>query len=133
MPDHPTQQPPSGASLNRGDWSLHRKGAIDQARHKQKVKEALRQNLADVVSEQSLITSDGKKIVKVPIRSLEEFKFRFDRGNEENVGAGDGNSQVGDVLERYGEAGRPRRRPRAGGEPRLDYYQGEGAKEGLAR
>src|SRR5688572_14048790 len=110
------------ATLNRSDWSLHRKGAIDQARHKEKVKEALRQNLADVVSEQALITTDGKKIVKVPIRSLEEYKFRFDRGNEENVGAGDGDSQVGDVLERYGQAHGPGRGPGAGEEPGIDYY-----------
>ncbi len=121
-----------GASLNRGDWSLHRKGAIDQARHKQKVKEALRQNLADVVSEQSLITSDGKKIVRVPIRSLEEYRFRFDQGNEENVGEGDGDSQVGDVLERYGRGQGAGRGPGAGEEPGIDYYEAEVSMEELA-
>ena len=126
------QDGPSGASLNRGDWSLHRKGAIDQARHKRKVKEALKQNLADVVSEQSLITSDGKKIVRVPIRSLEEYKFRFDQGNEENVGAGNGDSKVGDVLERYGRANGPGRGPGAGEEPGNDYYEAEVTMEELA-
>lgn len=119
-------------AVNRSDWSLHRKGAIDQARHKEKVKDALRRNLADAVSEQALITSDGKKIVRVPIRSLDEYKFRFDRGNEENVGAGDGNSRVGDVLERYGQARGPGRGPGAGEEPGVDYYEAEISMEELA-
>ncbi len=123
---------PRAVTLNRSDWSLHRKGAVDQARHKAKVKEALKQNLADVVSEQALITSDGKKIVKVPIRSLEEYKFRFDRGNEEDVGAGDGNSKVGDVLERYGQARGPGRGPGAGEEPGIDYYEAEVTMDELA-
>ncbi|MDP9364851.1 MAG: sporulation protein YhbH [Chloroflexota bacterium] len=124
--------PRAGTALNRSDWSLHRKGAIDQARHKQKVKDALRQNLADVVSEQALITTDGKKVVKVPIRSLEEYKFRFDRGEEENVGSGDGKSQVGDVLERYGQARGPGRGPGAGEEPGVDYYEAEVTMDELA-
>lgn len=128
----PAALPPPAVTLNRSDWSLHRKGAIDQARHKAKVKEALKQNLADVVSEQALITSDGKKIVKVPIRSLEEYKFRFDRGNEEDVGAGDGNSKIGDVLERYGQARGPGRGPGAGEEPGIDYYEAEVTMEELA-
>jgi sporulation protein YhbH len=116
---------PEGATLNRGDWSLHRKGAIDQARHKEKVKEALRDNLADVVSEHAIITSDGEKVVKIPIRSLEEYKFRFDPGNEEGVGEGNGNSQVGDVLERYGQAPGPGRGPGAGDQPGVDYYEAD--------
>ena len=130
----PSPSPPrlEGASLNRGDWSLHRKGAIDQARHKQKVKDALRENLADVVSEQSIITSDGKRIVKVPIRTLDEFRFRFDPGDEENVGTGDGNSQVGDVLEHYGRGQGSGRGPGAGDEPGIDYYEAEVTIDDLA-
>jgi uncharacterized protein len=99
-------------SLSQQDWSLHRKGPTDQARHNEKVKEAIRNNLADVISEQSIITSDGTKIVKVPIRSLEEYKFRFGeppQGGE--VGQGDGGSQVGDVI---GRTGRPGPFPRPG-------------------
>ena len=77
--DRQRYQPPvaTGASLNHADWSLHRKGAQDQARHQRKVREALKQNLADIVSEQAIITTDGKKVVKVPIRSLEEYRFRY--------------------------------------------------------
>ena len=119
-------------SLTQHDWSLHRKGAIDQARHKQKVKEAIRQNLADIVSEQSIITSDGKKVVRVPIRTLDEYKFRFDPSDQQQVGEGNGESKVGDVLERYGKGQGPGQGPQAGDQPGVDYYEAELTMEELA-
>ena len=68
--------------ISQHDWSLHRKGPIDQERHNEKVKEAIKENLAEIVSEEIIILSDGKKIVKVPIRSLEEYRFRFDSSTQ---------------------------------------------------
>lgn len=115
-----------------GDWSLQRKGAIDQARHKRKVKDAIKENLADIISEQSIITSDGKKIVRVPIRTLDEYRFRFDPSNHQGVGQGDGNSQVGDVLERYGQGQGPGRGQQAGDQPGIDYYEAELSLDELA-
>jgi Protein of unknown function (DUF444) len=52
---------------------LTRSCSIDQERHKQKIREAIKKNLADIVSEESIILSDGKKVIKVPIRLLEEM------------------------------------------------------------
>ena len=119
-------------SLEHQDWSLHRKGAIDQARHKRKVKEAIRENLADIVSEQSIITNDSKKIVKVPIRTLDEYRFRFDPSDQQQVGQGDGKSQVGDVLERYGQQQGPGQGKQAGDQPGVDYYEAEMTMDELA-
>ena len=48
-------------SVSQHDWSLHRKGQIDQERHKQKIREAIKKNLGEIVSEESIILSDGKK------------------------------------------------------------------------
>ena len=73
-------------SLSQHDWSLHRKGPIDQARHNQKVKEAIKRNLADIVSEESIITADGNKVVKVPIRSLDLPHFRYDHRRNKHDG-----------------------------------------------
>ena len=119
-------------SLSSHDWSLHRKGAVDQDRHKQKVKEAIRDNLADIVSEQSIITSDGKKIVKVPIRTLEEYRFRFDPSDQQQVGQGNGDSKVGDVLDRVGQGNRPGKGGEAGDQPGIDYYEAELTLDELA-
>ena len=109
-------------SLSRDDWSLHRKGAIDQARHREKVKDALREQLSDIVSEQSIITSDGKKIVRVPLRSLEQYRFRFDPNQPRGVGQGDGETQVGDVLDRYDKQGQGSGQ-QAGDQPGEEVYE----------
>jgi sporulation protein YhbH len=119
-------------SLSHDDWSLHRKGMTDQARHKQKVKEAIKQNLADIVSERSIITSDGKKLIKVPIRTLEQYKFRYDPNDKRGVGQGEGDSQVGDVLERYGKGQGQGNGPQAGDQPGVDFYEAEITIDDLA-
>jgi sporulation protein YhbH len=84
--------------VSKEDWSLHRKGYQDQTRHQQKVKEAIRDQLQDLVTDESLILSDGRKVVKVPIRNLEEHRFRYNYSKSKHVGQGNGNSRVGDVL-----------------------------------
>ncbi len=55
-------------TIQRNDWSLQRKGVIDQDRHKERVKEAIRKNLGSIVSNEAIILSDGRRTVKVPIR-----------------------------------------------------------------
>lgn len=112
-------------TLTQHDWSLHRKGAIDQARHKAKVKEAIRQNLPDIISEQSIITTDGKKIVRVPIRTLDEYKFRFDSSDQQQFGEGEGGSKTGDVIGNVGKGKQPGNGQQAGDQPGIDYYEAE--------
>src|SRR5690606_29115722 len=73
-----TRRPGLGGA--RDDWSLHRKRYIDQERHREKVLEAIRENLADLVAEESIIMSAGGTVINVPVRSLEEYRFRFDPG-----------------------------------------------------
>jgi len=84
--------------LSREDWSLHRKGYQDQSRHQQKVREAIKQNLPDLLSEENIILSDGKQIIKIPIRSLDEYRFIYNHNKRKHVGQGNGDSQVGDVI-----------------------------------
>ncbi len=112
--------------VSKDDWSLHRKGYQDQTRHQQKVREALKRSLPDLISEENIILSDGRKIVKVPIRSLDEFKFRYNYNKRKHVGHGDGDSKVGDVLGSDGSASRaPGKGDSAGDQPGLDYYEAE--------
>ena len=84
--------------ISREDWSLHRKGHQDQLRHQQKVRDAIKRNLPDLITEESIIVSDGRQVVRVPIRSLDEYHFRFNYQKAKHVGQGDGDSQVGDVI-----------------------------------
>ena len=119
------------SSISRHDWSLHRKGSVDQERHKQKIREAIKKNLGDIVSEESIILSDGKKVIKVPIRSLEEYRFRYDPGRQQHAGEGDGNSKVGDVVASDPRSGRGKRGS-AGNEPGVDYYEADVTVDELA-
>ena len=121
-------------SVQRNDWSLQRKGQIDQERHKERVKEAIKKNLGSIVSNESIILSDGKRKVKVPIRSLDEYKFRFDYRKKKHVGTGDGKSQVGDVIGREGSPGQgPGKGPGAGDSPGQDYYEADVEIDEIAR
>ena len=119
-------------TLTRHDWSLHRKGPIDQARHNERVRDAIRGNLGEIVGEEAIITSDGDKIVKVPIRSLDLPRFRFDANRKDHVGQGEGNSKVGDVLGPASSGQAPGRGKQAGELPGIDYYEAEITVDELA-
>jgi len=120
-------------SLSKQDWSLHRKGPIDQARHNQKVKEAIKRNLADIVSEEAIITADANKVVKVPIRSLDLPHFRFDHRRNQQSGQGNGDSKVGDVIGGGDQQGQgPGKGRKAGDQAGIDYYEAEITLDELA-
>jgi sporulation protein YhbH len=113
--------------IQRNDWSLQRKGVVDQERHKERVREAIKKNLGSIVSNESIILSDGRKTVKVPMRSLDEYKFRYDRRKQKHVAQGDGKSKVGDVVAQEGQPGQgPGQGPGpAGNEGGQEYYEAE--------
>lgn len=118
-------------TVSHNDWSLHRKGELDRLRHREKVKEAIKKNLADVVSEESIILSDGKRVIRVPIKALDEFHFRFDQGKKKHAGQGDGKSKVGDVLGSEPQKGQGKEKG-AGEEPGVDYYEADISIDELA-
>src|SRR5215472_15340356 len=112
--------------VERNDWSLQRKGQIDQERHRERVREEIKKNLGSIVSNESIILSDGRRMVKVPIRSLDEYKFRFDYRKKKHIGTGDGKTKVGDVIGREGQPVQgPGRGQGAGDQPGQDYYEAD--------
>lgn len=136
-----TSQPgpgtPPSMSVSHHDWSLHRKGPQDQQRHKERIKEAIKQNLKHIVSEENIILSDGQRVIKVPIRSLEEYRFRYDENSGKHGGSGDGDSQVGDVLGKAGNSkgqgqGPGKGQGPAGEQPGVDYYEAEVSVDEIA-
>ena len=86
--------------VSQENWSLHRKGYQDQQRHLDKVKEAIKNNLPDLISEESIVMSNGREVIKIPIRSLDEYRIRYNSDKSKHVGQGNGDSQVGDVVAR---------------------------------
>lgn len=111
--------------VSKEDWSLHRKGHQDQERHQHKVKEAIKANLPDLVTEENIILSGGRQIVKVPIRSLDEYRIIYNYRKQKHVGQGDGDSQVGDVLGREPAQASPGKGEKAGDQPGQDTVEAE--------
>ncbi|MGG3759521.1 sporulation protein YhbH, partial [Bacillus anthracis] len=116
-------------TISQENWSLHRKGYDDQQRHQEKVQEAIKNNLPDLVTEESIVMSNGKDVVKIPIRSLDEYKIRYNYDKNKHVGQGNGDSKVGDVVARDGSGGQKQKGPGkgqgAGDTAGEDYYEAE--------
>lgn len=113
--------------VSQENWSLHRKGHQDQQRHMEKVKEAIQNNLPDLISEENIIMSNGREVIKIPIRSLDEYKIRYNYDSSKHVGQGDGESQVGDVIAKGSgdEEGKAGQGKQAGDQAGQDYYEAE--------
>ncbi len=77
-------------------WELRSRGLKDSLRHDQRVKEAIRKNLRELIAEEAIITSDGQKRVRIPLRYLEQYRFKYGQPQQEGVGQGEG--KKGDVL-----------------------------------
>ncbi|WP_369901110.1 sporulation protein YhbH [Bacillus manliponensis] len=116
-------------TIAQENWSLHRKGHDDQQRHQEKVQEAIKSNLPDLVTEESIIMSNGQDVVKIPIRSLDEYKIRYNYDKNKHVGQGNGDSKVGDVVARDGSGGQKQKGAGkgkgAGDSAGEDYYEAE--------
>ena len=94
--------------------------AGDRLRHKQKVREAIRDNIADIIAEESIIGKDKNRIIKVPIRGVKEYRFVYG-DNSPGVGqGGDGEPKPGDVI---GEGKDGKGSQQAGDKPGVDYYE----------
>ncbi|UCH74832.1 MAG: DUF444 family protein [Rhodospirillales bacterium] len=96
------------------------RSAGDRLRHRKKVRDAIRENIADIVAEESVIGQSGERVVKVPIRGIREYRFIYG-DNSGGVGAGDGDVEEGQVVgRRPGQGNGP---GEAGDQPGVDYYE----------
>jgi len=110
-------RPYNPSSGQRSDRS-----AGDRLRHRQKIREAVRNNIADIVAEESIIGKDKDRIVKVPIRGVKEYRFVYGE-NAPGVGQGaDGQPQPGQVI---GKGKDKAAGQQAGDSQGTDYYETE--------
>jgi len=99
------------------------RSAADRARHRQKIRETIKDNIVDIISEESIIGKSGDKIVKIPIRGVKEYRFVYG-DNTPGVGQGDGEVQPGDIVQKGTPDGSPLG-DKAGNQPGEDYYETE--------
>lgn len=74
------------------------RSARDRLRHRQKIKDSIRDNIGDILSEESIIGRDREKVIKVPIRSVKEYRFIYG-DNAAGVAQGTGEQKPGDVVD----------------------------------
>jgi len=79
-----------------GWYELFSRGARDWLRHNEKVRDAVRQHLPEIISGADVLGS-GQRTVKVPVKMLEHYHFRLS-DNQQREGVGQGKAKPGDVL-----------------------------------
>jgi uncharacterized sporulation protein YeaH/YhbH (DUF444 family) len=79
------------------DWyELFSRGSRDWLRHSEKIREAVRDHLPQIVAGSDII-NEGARTVRVPVRMLEHYRFRL-RSESESQGVGQGTAKPGDLL-----------------------------------
>jgi uncharacterized sporulation protein YeaH/YhbH (DUF444 family) len=88
-----------------GWYELFSRGSRDWLRHNEKIREAVRAHLPQIVSGSDII-NDGSRTVRVPVRMLEHYRFRL-LSTGEGQGVGQGKAKPGDVLGQAGPGSGP--------------------------
>ncbi|PSR20368.1 MAG: DUF444 domain-containing protein [Sulfobacillus acidophilus] len=91
----------------------------EQRRHQAKVKEAIRRHLADMVTDEHILVSDGRRTLAIPIPELKEFRIRFDSRSQESVGHA---GRSGGAASGANDPGKERS-PLGGDQPGLDLEE----------
>src|SRR5262249_31731022 len=96
------------------------RSAGDRARHRMKVGEWIREKIADIMAEESIIGQNRDRVIKVPIRGIREYRFVYG-DNTPGVGQGNGDSESGQVIGKAHSQGTGD--DKAGDQPGADYYE----------
>lgn len=97
------------------------RSAKDRMRHRQKVKNSIRDNIADILSEESIIGRDKNRVIKIPIRSIKEYRFIYGE-NTPGVAQGNGKQKPGDVVGQP-DPGQPSVGQGGGDQPGVDAFE----------
>lgn len=75
----------------------HDRSIEDRRRHRQLVEKSIKENLGDILSEESIIGESKNKKFKIPIKGIKEYQFVYGR-NSKGIATGTGNEKRGDKL-----------------------------------
>jgi uncharacterized protein len=98
------------------------RSAGDRLRHRQKVRDSIRENIADIIAEESIIGKDRDRVIKVPLRGVKEYRFVYG-DNAPGASQGDGDTKPGQVVGKTGREGKGQGDDMAGDRPGVDYYE----------
>ena len=95
----------------------------DRRRHRELVEKSIKENIGSIISEESIIGKSKNKKIKIPIKGLKEYYFKYGK-NQKTVVAGTGEEEKGkkiaksDYAKEGGEEG-------AGNDEGEDIYETE--------
>jgi uncharacterized sporulation protein YeaH/YhbH (DUF444 family) len=92
-----------GGAGDAGWYDLFSRGARDWLRHNDKVRDAVRQQLPQIVAGADVLTG-GASTVRVPVKMLEHYRFKL-RPPSEQEGVGQGQAKPGDRIGRPQQEG----------------------------
>ncbi|MGH4050070.1 MAG: sporulation protein YhbH [Clostridium sp.] len=102
----------------------HDRASEDRRRHRQLVEKSIKENLGDILSEESIIGQSKDKKIKIPIKGLKEYEFIFGR-NMGGVSSGDGSEKRDQVIGKEKAEGDGKGGPKAGDKEGEDIYETE--------
>ena len=108
---------------NSDNFVDHDRSIEDRRRHRQLVEKSIKENLGDILSEESIIGEGKNKKFKIPIRGIKEYQFIYGK-NSKGVATGIGEEKRGEKI----ASGKPKSgngKDRAGNEEGEDIYETE--------
>ena len=108
---------------NSDNFVDHDRSIEDRRRHRQLVEKSIKENLGDILSEESIIGEGKNKKFKIPIRGIKEYQFIYGK-NSKGVATGTGEEKRGEKI----ASGKPKSgngKDRAGNEEGEDIYETE--------
>src|SRR3954467_5960185 len=85
-------------------YELFSRGARDWLRHNEKVRDAVKETLPDLLANADLMTGPANRTVAVPVKFLEHSRLRL-ADPQVHSGAGQGRGEPGDILQPGREEG----------------------------
>lgn len=89
---------PSDIANSHRWYDLFSRGARDWLRHNEKVRDAVREQLPDMIAGSDILTRPSNRTVQIPVHFLEHYRFRLS-DNDEKTGVGQGAGKPGDVYQ----------------------------------
>ena len=75
----------------------HDRSIEDRRRHRQLVEKSIKENLGDILSEESIVGESKNKKFKIPIKGIKEYQFVYGK-NSKGVASGVGNEKRGQKI-----------------------------------
>lgn len=97
----------------------------DRKRHRKLVEDAIKNNIGDIIAEESIISQSGQKKIKIPVKGIKEYQFAYGKNNRGTV-SGNGREERGQVIGKVRKSAQPGQgADQAGDEPGEDIIETE--------